>query len=179
MSRIKSRWKVLALALALVLWAAWYSRPVDIYTLAPEIKEPDAMDITLSELGGGGKDYPLKSLSPENPEWDTALEAVESLRFRRPPWNLILQFLPKHTTTGRVTHDGDHQILFSLYKQGEGYIQVQFFIDEWMYHSPHTSRYLTLWVKDSKQTGDALGEILRPLLEEDQEPFHVKQKTQI
>lgn len=166
MTWIKTHWKALSLALALVLWAAWYSRPVGIYTLAPEMKEPDAMDITLSEVGGGGKDYLLKNLSPENPEWDTALEAVEALRFRRPPWNPILQFLPKYTTTGRVTHDGDHQILFTLYKQSKGYIQVQFFIDEWMYHSPHSSRNLTLWVKDSKQAGDALAQILRPLLEE-------------
>ena len=32
MNWIKAHWKPLAVILALLLWAAWYSRPVDIYT---------------------------------------------------------------------------------------------------------------------------------------------------
>ena len=47
MSRIKAHWKALTVLLALVLWAAWYSRPVGVYTLAPGMKEPDTMDFTL------------------------------------------------------------------------------------------------------------------------------------
>lgn len=35
-----------------------------------------------------------------------------------------------------------------------------------MYASPHSNRNLTLWVKDARQTGAALAEILRPLLGE-------------
>ena len=89
-----------------------------------------------------------------------------------PPWNPVLQFVPKHTITGRVTHEGDHHILFSMYKVGGGHMQMQFFIDEWMYFSsPLSSRNLTLWVKDSKQTGDALAETLRPLLDESESCF--------
>lgn len=165
MSRIKGHWKVLAVILALVLWAAWYSRPVDIYTVAPGINEPDFMDFTLSELGENHKDYPIKNSSPEDPEWEPALEAVEALRFRRPPWNAVLQFIPERTTTGRSTHDGDHHIMFYLGRQRRGALQVQFFIDEWMYHSPYSNRNLTLWVKNSRETGDALAEVFRPLLE--------------
>lgn len=165
MSWIKGHWKVLAVILALVLWAAWYSRPVDIYTVAPGINEPDFMDFTLSELGENHKDYPIKNSSPEDPEWETALEAVEALRFRRPPWNAVLQFIPERTTTGRSTHDGDHHIMFYLGRQRKGSVHVQFFIDEWMYHSPYSSRNLTLWVKNSRETGDALAEVFRPLLE--------------
>lgn len=165
MSRLKAHWRALAIVLALVLWAAWYSRPVDIYTVAPGTKEPDMMDLTLSSLGENHKDYPLKNLTPEDPEWGPALEAVEALRFRRPPWNLVLQFIPDHRTTGRITHDGDHHVMFFLGRQTKGYIQVQFFIDEWMYHSPHSNRHLTLWVTEPKETGDALAEAFRPLLE--------------
>lgn len=166
MSWIKAHWKALAVILALVLWAAWYTRPVDVYILAPKTREPDMMDFCLYELGDNRKDYPIKNVSPEDPEWEPALEAIEALRFRRPPWNAVLQFIPERTITGRATHDGDFHIMFYLGRQGKGSIQVQFFIDEWMYHSPHCGRNLTLWVKDSKQTGDVLAEVLRPLLEE-------------
>lgn len=165
MSRLKAHWRALAIVLALVLWAAWYSRPVDIYTIAPGTKEPDMMDLTLSNLGENHKDYPLKNLTPEDPEWGPALEAVEALRFRRPPWNLVLQFIPDHRTTGRVTQDGDHHVMFFLGRRTKGYIQVQFFIDEWIYHSPYSTRNLTLWVTEPKETGDALAEAFRPLLE--------------
>ena len=166
MTWVKTHWKVLAVMLALVLWAVWYSRPVDIYTVAPGTKEPDMMDLTLSNLGENHKDYPLKNLTPEDPEWGPSLEAVEALRFRRPPWNPILQFIPDHRATGRVTQDGDHHVMFFLGRRTKGYIQVQFFIDEWMYHSPHSNRNLTLWVTNPKETGDALAEVLRPLLNE-------------
>lgn len=165
MSRVKAHWRALVIVLALVLWAAWYSRPVDIYTVAPGTKEPDMMDLTLSNLGENHKDYPLKNLTPEDPEWGPALEAVEALRFRRPPWNPVLQFIPDHRTTGRATQDGDHHVMFFLGRRTKGYIQVQFFIDEWMYHSPHSNRDLTLWMEDSRQAGEALAEAFRPLLE--------------
>ena len=161
---IKAHRRALAAALALVLWAAWYSRPVDIYTLAPGMKEPDSIDISLRELGEQGRDSPIQWFSPEDPEWDAALEAIEALRFRRPPWNILLQLIPERTITGRVTHDGDQHILISLYKPGEGHVQVQFFIDEWTYHSPYSSRNLTLWVADSRETGEALAEVFQPLL---------------
>lgn len=164
MTWIKAHRRALAAALALVLWAAWYSRPVDIYTLAPGMKEPDSIDISLRELGEQGRDSPIQWFSPEDPEWDAALEAIEALRFRRPPWNILLQLIPERTITGRVTHDGDLHILFSLYKPGEGRVQVQFFIDEWTYHSPYSSRNLTLWVADSRKTGEALAEVFQPLL---------------
>ena len=166
MNWLKTHWKALALILAMVLWAAWYSRPVDIYTLAPKTREPDFMNFVLSDLGENHKDYPIKNSSPEDPEWGPALEAVEALRFRRPPWNPILQFIPDHRATGRVTQDGDHHVMFFLGRRTKGYIQVQFFIDEWMYHSPHSNRNLTLWVTNPKETGDALAEVLRPLLNE-------------
>lgn len=169
MSWIKTHWKVLAAVLALVLWAAWYSRPVDIYTAAPRAKEPDYIILDLRELGGNGRDYPPKTLSPGDPEWEAALEAIEALRFRRPPWNPILQFIPKNSFTGRATHEGDLEILFRLGRRREGLVRVQFFIDEWSYSNPlpfsFANRGLTLWVENPKETGSALAEAFRPLLE--------------
>lgn len=165
MNWIKTRWKFLTIILALFLWAAWYARPVDVYGLASGMEELDYMSLSLSELGENHKDYPFKDFSPEDPEWDTALEAIESLSFHRPPWNVVLQFVPKRRITGRVTHEGDQHLTLFLRKQGRGYIQIQFFIDEWMYYSPHSNRNLTLWVEGSREAGEGLAESLRPLLE--------------
>lgn len=157
----------LPVLLVLVLWGLWYARPVDIYTLAPEVRSPEGISIDVRELGGGvGEETPSRGggFTPEEPEWETVLSEIESLRFRRPPWNLVLQFLPKNTVTGRITHDGDCHILFSIGRLRGRPLQVQFFIDEWSYVSPHSNRNLTLWVRDAKQTGDALAEALGPLL---------------
>ena len=165
MTWIKTHRRALAAALALVLWAAWYSRPVDIYTLAPGMKEPDSIDISLRELGEQGRDSPIQWFSPEDPEWDAALEAIEALRFRRPPWNLLLQFFDSNFLTGRQTKDGDYHIMLTPIAQGGGYVNLQFFLDEWTYSSPWSNRNLTLWVEDSRETGNALAEALWSLLE--------------
>lgn len=171
MTWLKAHWKALAVTLALLLAVVWYSRPVDIYTLAPGLKEPNTIDFTLWELGDGGAEYPLQSFSPEDPEWDSALEAVEALRFRRPPWNLLLQFIPEGAIHGRGVQDGDLHIMFSIGRPKEGSVQIQFFIDQWIYNNPlpfsFANRNLTLWTEDSKETGEALAETFRPWLEEE------------
>ena len=168
MNRQKAHWKIPAAVLALLLaWRLWYARPVDIYTLSPEVRSPEGITIDVEELTSVGQKPRLCSrpFTPEDPEWEAVLSEIESLRFRRPPWNAVLQFIPERTTTGRSTHDGDHHIMFYLGRQRRGSLQVQFFIDEWMYHSPYSNRNLTLWVKNSRETGDALAEVFRPLLE--------------
>lgn len=170
MNRIKASRKPLALLLAvilaLVLWAAWYSRPVDIYTLAPGMETPDYMDITLWELGENRKEYPDKNLTPEDPGWDAALEAAEALRFRRPPWNAVLQFIPERRATGRSVHDGDLHMMIYMGQQRANRVRMQFFIDEWMYYSPYVSRNLTLWTTNPRQTANTFAEAVRPLLDE-------------
>ena len=57
MTWLKAHWKALAVTLALLLAVVWYSRPVDIYTLAPGLKEPNTIDFTLRELGDGGAEF--------------------------------------------------------------------------------------------------------------------------
>lgn len=165
------RWALAALPvlLALVLWGLWYARPVDIYTLAPEVRGPDGISIDIRELGGGvGQETPscVGGFTREDPEWAAVLSKIEALRFRRPPWNLVLQFLPQNTVTGRITRDGDCNILLYVGRRGADSVRIQFFIDQWNYVSPHSNRNLTLWVRDSRETGDALAEALRPLLRE-------------
>ena len=46
MTRLKAHWKLLAVILAPLLWAAWYSRPVDIHTLG--IGDLSAINVRIS-----------------------------------------------------------------------------------------------------------------------------------
>lgn len=61
MTWLKAHWKALAVTLALLLAVVWYSRPVDIYTLAPGLKEPNTIDFTLRELGTAARNTPSKA----------------------------------------------------------------------------------------------------------------------
>lgn len=170
MSWLKQHGKSLSLALALLLALAWYSRPVDVYGLIPGVTQADVLSLYSRLLGPEHhSDGPsaIRELYPEDPEWDAALTALEALRFRRPPWNLLLQFLPQNGIRARVTQDGDQHVLFLLGQEDGNYVQVQFFIDSWSCSSPNSSRSLPLWVPDSRETGEALAEVLRPLMERD------------
>jgi len=160
MRRLKAHWKVLCAIPVLALGCLWYSRPVDIYGLAPGMREPDHIHLYIQELDPAAGRY-SRDLTPEDLEWDTVLEQVQALRFRRPPWNAPLQFLAQNNVYGRQTSPGDWHLMLTVSGPGGG-TQAQFFIDEWMYSSPHSNRNLTLWVKDGRETGDALAEALRP-----------------
>lgn len=164
---MKKHWRaaLIFVIAALPVWGLWYARPVDIYGVAPEVRDPAWISIDIRDLNDdAGQERPSSSrhLTPEDPAWEAVLSEIESLRFRRPPWNPVLQFVPQNTVTGRITHDGDRNILFSVGGRRGGSIRVQFFIDEWSYNSPHSNRSLTLWVEDSRRTGDALAEALEP-----------------
>ena len=166
MSWLKSHWKPLAVVLALALGITWYARPVDVYGLSPEVKDIGHISLYVRALGTGGQDFPIMELTRSNPEWDTVKEAAEALRFRRPPWNLLLQFLDQKVVTGRRTEDGDFHVMLTLADQNHGYVQIQFFVDKWTCSSPHSTRSLALWVKDARETGSALAETLLPLIKE-------------
>jgi len=162
MSRLKAHWKALGVILVLVLGCLWYSRPVDIYGLAPGMGEPDHIHLFIQELDPAAEHH-SRDFTPEDPEWETILEQARALRFRRPPWNALLQFLDQNYVYGRQAGPEDWHLMFSISGPG-GSAQIQFFIDEWVYNSPRSKRNLTLWMKDGREAGDALAEALRPLV---------------
>lgn len=169
MNRLKARWKLLTAILVLALGCLWYSRPVNIYGLAPEMREPDYIHLYLQELSASAELH-SRDLTPEDPEWEAVLERLEALRFRRPPWNALLQFLDRNFVYGRQADPGDWHLMLAVSGPGGG-AQIQFFIDEWMYSSPHSNRNLTLWAKDGREAGNALAEALRPLVNDQPNRF--------
>ena len=170
MTRKKVRWIILFAAIIIIIGAFWYARPVDIHVLSSNAEEPDMIFIALRQHGASSSEIQDRSntFTPEDPEWETVLSHIESLQFRRPPWNFPLQFLNESYVTGRQTHPGDWHLMSHIVYRQSATTSIQFFLDEWMYTSPHSNRNLTLWVENSKETGAALSEALWPLLNEEE-----------
>jgi len=125
--------------------------------------EADYIHLFIQELDPAAE-HRSRDFTPEDPDWETVLEQLQSLRFRRPPWNALLQFLDRNNIYGRQANPGDWHLMFSISGPGGSSAQVQFFIDEWVYGSPHSNRNLTLWMRDGREIGNALAEALRPLV---------------
>lgn len=162
MSWIKGHWKVLAVMLALVLWAAWYSRPVDIYGLG--IGELEAVNVRIScnEPGVGEVEARSIGLRPSDPLWQTVLDDLEALRFRRPPWNLVRQFQGDDIRTEPAAREA---LVFYLWDSGDRNLMLQLNGGKPCYTSPYTSRNLPASLSGGEETAQALAERLRPILE--------------
>lgn len=164
MNRVKAHWKPLAAVLALVLWAAWYSRPVDIYGLG--IGELEAINVRIScnEPGVGEQEARSIGLRPGDPLWQTVLEELEALRFRRPPWNLVRQYQGGDIRTEPAAREA---LVFYLWDRGGGDLMLQLNGGKPRYTSPYTRQNLPASLSGGEETAQALAGRLRPLLEEE------------
>ena len=103
--------RILALvALAVLLGGMlWYTRPVDLYTIAPDL-EPQYLDLMLMRHTGDAADLPVRYLdltAEDGAAYDTVLTQLESLRFRRLPLGSLLSFL--RDLQSRTIHPGDFE----------------------------------------------------------------------
>lgn len=151
---------VLAVVLVLTMW---YKRPLDIRQLTG-ITEPEEISVTILRRNGDMDPEERELiLSAGDEGFDTLLERLEEIEFRRPPTNLIrmaLPFLPE-STNAKEAEDGEFQNLYLLLsaptESGEwvGGL-VTFEVDQWQYADFDREATLDLAVTDSKETGQAL-----------------------
>ena len=166
MTWVKAHWKPLAVILALLLWAAWYSRPVDIHTLG--IGDLSAINVRIScpEPGVGDKDARSIGLRPGDPLWPEILEEAEALRFRRPLWNLVRQYLREDVIRTEPAAAGPN-VVFYLWDSGGGDLMLQLNGGKPRYTSPYTTQNLPASLSGGQETDRALAERLWPLLKEE------------
>lgn len=165
MTWIKTHWKLLAAVLALVLWAVWYARPVDVYGLG--IGELEAINVRISynEPGVGEQEARSIGLRPGDPLWQTVLEELEALRFQRPPWNLVRQHLREDVI--RTEPAAREALVFYLWDSGDKNLILQLNGGKPRYTSPYTKQNLPASLTGGEETAQALAGRLRPLLEAD------------
>lgn len=160
MNWLKTHWKIPAVVLALLLvWGLWYARPVDIYILAPEVRNPEGITIDVEELTGVGQAPRLCSrpFTPEDPEWETVLSEIGALRFCRPVSNALLQFLDQRSPPLYGFETGDCAAYIRVMGRDGSRLELHFAVDSWRYASPHSpNRHLPLKMEDGAETGLAL-----------------------
>ena len=159
MNWLKAHWKASAVVLILLLaWGLWYSRPVDIYALAPEVRDPDGITIDIEELTGVGEEprFCSNPFTPEDPEWETVLSKIEALRFRRSASSALLQFLDQRSTPLHSFQTGDYAAYIHIMRRDGTRLRLQFLADSWQYSSPRSNRCLPLKMRDGAETGLAL-----------------------
>ena len=83
----------LLLAALLVIWGLWYARPIGVDTLYPEL-EPDIIYVTLIDFTGSGHEDQNLKLTAGTEEFDDLWSEIQELRFRRAPFNVVVQALP-------------------------------------------------------------------------------------
>lgn len=157
----KAHWKVLAVALALVLWAAWYSRPVDIYGLgAGELKIVDVW-VEHNEPGQGTEIAWSASTKPGNSRWQSVLAELEALRFRRPPGNLFREL----SSSSALRPSLDWAAVLQLTDRAGRCMKLQIGAGKPCYTSLYTGHYLSMSLPGGEEGAQSLAERLRFLLE--------------
>ena len=158
---MKKHWTlpVLAVLLALVFWCSWYSRPVNIFDLKPEL-DPAIISVRIQRFGSSAQNHEHRDLDMEadTPEGQVLLEQLETIRLRRSPLNPLRSILPS-IFGGRQTTEGQYGYVIHVFGTN-GWIALQFFLDEWDYNLSGQGQYLPCRVADGEVLGQSLGDQL-------------------
>ena len=159
---MKKSWKFATAAalLALIVWCGWYSRPVSIFDLKPEL-EPATINVYIGRFDDSARGHGYRDLDVDagTPEGLALLEQVEAIRIRRSPLNPLRNVLPP-TTTGRQAGPGQYNYAIHIFGTDGSWVALQFLLDEWKYELPEQAQYLPCLVSDGKAIGQTLGDKL-------------------
>lgn len=162
MKKLKAHLPLL-LVLAVLVWGLWYSRPVEMETLFPDM-EPDLIDVFLIDHHGSKTEDRSLRLEAGAEAFDALWAEVQELRFRRSPLNPVKQALPfldgATRSAKQFENDDINDLLFALVQdngqQGWRSEQLRFRIDAWTYEDWSHGVTLSLWMQDGKAVGQEL-----------------------
>ncbi len=151
---IKAHWKALSITLALLLGLAWYSRPVDVYSLGVGELEAVSVHVENNKPGQGVDIVWSTGVTPDNPRWQSVLRELESLRFHRPPGNLIRA----HFQSSSIKTQAAPRVntVIHLIDQNGLYMTLQIGAGNSCYTSPYTSRNLPMSLSGGEEAAQAL-----------------------
>ena len=130
-----------ALLAAVIALGLWYTRPLDLYGLGLE-QTPDDISVTIRRSEGGTADSAQRSLRLVRGEagFDSLLQQLEGLSFRRSPLEPLLRVVPGLAELGSqpaAVEGQAYQIIVSLAAGESGSW------DFTLQYSPHGWRYGT------------------------------------
>ena len=130
-----------ALLAAVIALGLWYTRPLDLYGLGLE-QTPDDISVTIRRSEGGTADSAQRSLRLVRREagFDSLLQQLEGLSFRRSPLEPLLRVVPGLAELGSqsaAVEGQAYQIIVSLAAGESGSW------DFTLQYSPHGWRYGT------------------------------------
>ena len=162
MKRNVWRYLVLGALVCLLVWGLWYHRPVGVEVLFPGL-EIDRVEVTLLRTKAGvTEDWERKlSLSAGEPEFDTLMEEVRALRFRRSPWNPLVRAIPalsRSVPDAVISEEDEVQRMYLTFAgETERYGELFFYVGYWRYlDSAAGNTQFTLSMTDGKAVGQAL-----------------------
>lgn len=166
---IKKRIKIgiIILIVLIIAAAAWYARPVSIYTLL-DGEVPDLIGVSVeSEAETYQNDYNMTyhdmKLNAGTPELDALMTRLESLRFHRSPFELLYH-LSNTKSSVSIDVEKDYTFFIDMYnKDGELIEMMQFWIAGW-YYGPACR--LPLYVFNGQEKGRELGTWLWEMAQE-------------
>ena len=156
----------LTAAAMLLLWTAWYGRPVNFHDLAPGMDIED-INIFMNLYTGGDSAYVSAEytesrelrLNTDTPEGQALLARLSSLRFRRSLFNPLRKLQNTPRATGVFMSDGD--ITLEIYLYGaEDRIKLQFSGGNWSYIPPGQRFALPCYLPDGAAAAKALSQQL-------------------
>lgn len=158
LKKLKQRIPLLVI-LVLLGWGLWYSRPVGVETLFPDL-EPELIDVFLIDES---EDRRLRS-DAGTEEFDALWEELQGLQFRWSPFTPVKQALPFLDGVVRrakqFEQDDIKDLLFALVQDNGQEVwrseQLRFRIDAWTYEDWAHDVTLSLWMQDSKAVGQKL-----------------------
>ena len=160
---MKKRLLILLLVLALGAAGLWYYRPVGVYDLAPGL-EPESIAVTAIRTEGALNSNRTLTLPSGSEAFDDVLQELESLRFRRPPTNLIPPLETVLEDDGKKIDGYDYILYVTLIEENEiaweQWLTLTFWIDEWDYSTGTQATNLSLHLSDGRAIGKTLGDYL-------------------
>ena len=158
-------WKgTVLLAALLVIWGLWYTRPIGVDTLYPEL-EPDIIEVYLSDFNTYRHEDRRLKLTAGTEEFDDLWSEIQELRFRRAPFNVVVQALPFLEgivdTYVKYPETDDLDTMSISFAQDNGTDiwrseHLQFDVDAWSYRDFDHGVTLPLMMKNGHEIGQKM-----------------------
>ena len=158
----------LLLAALLVIWGLWYARPIGVDTLYPEL-EPEIIEVYLSDFTTYRHEDRRLKLTAGSEEFDDLWSEIRELRFRRSPFNVVVQALPFLEgivdTYVKYPETDDLDTMSISFAQDNGTDiwrseHLQFDVDAWSYRDFDHGVTLPLLMKNGHEIGQKMAHAL-------------------